>query len=260
MPYLCVIRRAYFRDVPAVVLTGLVMLLAGCGSPGTSGPGNPPPPPPPPPGLSQVNHIIIMAQENRGFEHYFGGLRQYWAANGFRDQSFDGLPQFNPATGASPLVGSAPTNPGCDPAFPSPGTDCTITANSPQVESFPMISMCEENPSPSWNESHVIWNLKNPLSPTATLDGFVWTAAHDSRNLGFFDVDGKRAMSYYNGTDLPYYYFMASNFATSDRWFAPVMTRTPPNRMYMLAGTSAGHAYGLSSGDSPASNTRWRPS
>jgi phospholipase C len=38
---------------------------------------------------------------------------------------------------------------------------------------------------------------------------------------------------------------MASNFATSDRWFSPVMTRTPPNRMYLLSGTSQGHAYEL---------------
>jgi phospholipase C len=36
---------------------------------------------------------------------------------------------------------------------------------------------------------------------------------------------------------------MASNFATSDRWFSPAMSRTQPNRLYMLAATSAGHAY-----------------
>src|SRR5712672_3194442 len=163
-----------------------IMLLAGCRGVSTD-PTQPPPPPPPPGDITQLNHIIILAQENRGFEHYFGSLRQYWAANGFPDQSFDGLPQFNPASGAAPLQGPTPTNPGCDPAFPAPGNDCTINANSPAVESFKMTSMCEENPSPSWNESHVDWNLKSPLSATATLDGFVWTAAHDGRANGFFD-------------------------------------------------------------------------
>jgi phospholipase C len=69
--------------------------------------------------------------------------------------------------------------------------------------------------------------------------------------LGFFDVDGKRAMSYYDGSDFPYYYFLASNFATSDRWFAPTMSRTQPNRMYMLAATSAGHAYPPPPGSPP---------
>ncbi len=53
------------------------------------------------------------------------------------------------------------------------------------------------------------------------------------------DMNGIRAMGYFDGGDLNYYYFMASNFATSDRWFAPVMDRTQLNRMYLLAATSA---------------------
>jgi len=40
------------------------------------------------------------------------------------------------------------------------------------------------------------------------------------------DVNGLRAMGYFDGDDLNYYYFMASSFATSDRWFSPVMSRT----------------------------------
>src|SRR5437879_13251156 len=64
---------------------------------------------------------------------------------------------------------------------------------------------------------------------------------------------GLRAMGYYDGTDLNYYYFMASNFATSDAWFSPVMSRTDPNRMYLLAATSQGHVYPLNQNpDAPA--------
>ena len=48
-------------------------------------------------------------------------------------------------------------------------------------------------------------------------------------------------MGYYDGNDLNYYYYMATKFATSDRWFAPVMSRTQLNRLYLLAATSAGH-------------------
>src|SRR5205085_5306144 len=111
---------------------------------------------------------------------------------------------------------------------------------------------CVENPSPSWNESHNDWNLMDPVASNATLDGFVWTAGHDARNIvpPFNDVNGIRAIGYYDGGDLNYYYFMASNFATSDRWFSPVMTRTPPNRMYLLAATSQGHAYPLNTSGS----------
>ena len=50
-------------------------------------------------------------------------------------------------------------------------------------------------------------------------------------------------MGYYDGTDLNYYYALASMFATSDSWFAPVMTRTPPNREFLIAGTSNGYVY-----------------
>jgi uncharacterized protein with LGFP repeats len=35
-------------------------------------------------------------------------LRQYWAQNGYPDQSFDGLPQFNPCQGIAPLYGPPP--------------------------------------------------------------------------------------------------------------------------------------------------------
>src|SRR6266567_2064014 len=167
-----------------------------------------PPPGPAPQGINQINHIVLMAQENRGFDHYFGAMRQYWAANNIPDQSFDGLPQFNPATGIAPLQGPTPTNPGCDPAFPFPAFDCKIDANSPAVASLHMISMCEENPSPSWNESHRDRNRVNPFSANATLDGYVWTAAHDARAIQppFSDTNGIRAMTYYDGGDLPYYY------------------------------------------------------
>jgi phospholipase C len=196
--------------------------------------------------VNVLNHIIFMAQENRSMDHYFGALRAYWKANRFADRSFDGLPQFNPTTGLAPLYGPPPTNPGCDPAFPPPN-DCTVDSASPQIASYHLITQCIENPSPSWNESHVDWNLVNPYSTTPTLDGYVWTNAHDARAIvpPYYDTNGVRAIGYYNGADLNYYYFMASDFGTSDRWFSPVMTRTGPNREYLIAATSQGDVYPL---------------
>jgi phospholipase C len=46
---------------------------------------------------------------------------------------------------------------------------------------------------------------------------------------------------------------MASNFATSDRWFNPAMSRTNINREYLLGATSGGYAYpnGTDSADTP---------
>jgi phospholipase C len=196
------------------------------------------------PNITALTHIIFLAQENRSFDHYFGAMRQYWSQNGYPDQQFDGLPQFNPATGIAPLLGPAPAIPGCDPTAPPP-SDCVFDTNNP-ITSYHLITQCIENPSPSWNESHVDWNFNDQVGQyPATLNGFVWTAAHDARynTPPFNDVDGIRAMGYYDGSDLNYYYFMASNFATSDRWFNPAMARTQPNRAELIAATTQGYAY-----------------
>jgi len=196
-------------------------------------------------GLASLKHIVFMVQEHNSLDNHLGALRDYWAKNGYPDQSFDGLPQFNPTSGAAPLYAPPPTNPGCNLAFPPPN-DCVYDVSNP-VASFHLKTVCTENSSPSWNESHVDWNYHDQLGlyPPAALDGFVFTAGHDARTHlpSFSDVNGIRAMGYYDGNDLNYYYFMASNFATSDRWFHAVMTRTDPNREYVIAGTSQGRIY-----------------
>jgi phospholipase C len=205
--------------------------------------------------ITSLNHIVFFAQENRSLDNYFGAMRQYWAENGIPDQSFDGLPQFNPTSGEPPLKGSAPSNPGCNPADPMP-SDCVWDTSNP-VTSYHLITSCNENTSPSWNEAHVDWNYDDQVGKYAAKNnGFVHTAAHDARtNPGtpFYDVDGVRAMGYWNGTDLNYDYFMATNFATSDRFFQPAMARTNINREYMAAATSGGYAYpnGFDLADTP---------
>ena len=190
-----------------------------------------------PQNIAAINHIIFLAQENRSFDSQFGALREYWAQNGYPDQPFDGLAQFNPG-------GQAPAIPGCNPNDPPPA-DCTFDPTTP-ITSYHLLTQCIENPSPSWNESHVDWDYFDPVgNQPAALNGVVWTAGHDGRAIKppYFDVDGIRAMGYYDGSDLNYYYFMASNFATSDRWFNPAMSRTQPNREYLIAATSQGYAY-----------------
>jgi phospholipase C len=190
-----------------------ILLVALCGCQGLQSNPNSGPPPAT---LQSVNHIIFMAQENRSFDTYFGQLSAYWQANGFASQQFDGLP-----ANAS-----------------NPSYDGTST-----VSAFHVATECTENLTPSWDESHLDWNLKDPTSSTATLDGFVYNAAKFAMDSGYTDAAGLRAMGYYDWTDLNYYYFMASNFATSDRWFSPAIDRTQLNRMYLFAATSQGYVY-----------------
>ena len=211
-----------------------------------------------PAGMQNVNHIIIFVQENRSLDHYFGAMRSYWAQNSIADQSFDGLPQFNPASGIAPLQGPAPAIPGCDPSQPYPASTICIPDSNNLVTSFHFASECQEEQSPFWNESHVDWDLNDPAgNSAATLNGFVVSAANDARQQSpaLMDTNGVRAMGYMDASDLNYYYFMASNFATSDRWFSPAMDRSQINRMYLLAATSAGHAHPLAPPEGPLNTT-----
>ena len=199
-----------------------------------------------------LNHIILFAQENRSLDSYFGAMLGYWAAYGYgtNGQTFNGLPQYNPpVNGVTP---APPTNPGCDPTV----TDACSPNPSDPVASFHFASECQEEPSPFWNEAHNDWDYTNqgdqPAENPPPLNGFVFTNAYDAYSVSppLMDVNGHRAMGYFDWTDLNYYYFMASNFGTSDTWFAPVMDRTEINRMYMLAATSQGDAYPIGQGNS----------
>ncbi|MFZ0417033.1 MAG: alkaline phosphatase family protein [Candidatus Sulfotelmatobacter sp.] len=212
----------------------------------TFGPTNP---------YAALSHIILFAQENRSLDHYFGAMLSYWSANGYgtNGQTFNGLAQFNPpVNGVTPLP---PTVPGC--AAGTWSGSCSPDASDP-ISSFHLQSACMENQSPFWNEAHNQWDYADPTGSNPVdlsnppLDGFAFTAAYDAGSNGFMDLEGVRAMGYYDGNDLNYYYFMASNFATSDSWFAPIMSRTQLNRMYMLAATSHGLAYPIGTGCPPS--------
>ena len=66
----------------------------------------------------------------------------------------------------------------------------------------------------------------------------------------WFDQKGRRVMGFYDHTDLPYYYFLASNFGTSDRFFAAIPSDSDPNRVAMLAATTRGRVHEPGSYDS----------
>jgi phospholipase C len=177
-------------------------------------------------GLKKINHIVFMVQENRSFDQYFGKLNDYRTKQGL-PADVDGFP-----ANAS-----------------NPNHDFTGT-----ITPFHLRTQCMDNTTPSWNDAHPQRNHFHPACTAAScspslMDGFVYDAAATSRNNGWFDVQGYRAMGYYTEEDLPYYYFMATQFATSNRWFAPVMTRTQPNLMYLFAATSAGYINPPAAGD-----------
>ena len=62
------------------------------------------------------------------------------------------------------------------------------------------------------------------------MDGFV--SALNNRNQ-----DGKLAMGYYDGTDIPYYWNLAQNYVLFDHFFSSAKDGSFANHMYWVAGT-----------------------
>jgi len=169
------------------------MLEVGCGGGGKSTRSDKNPIQP------SINHIVFMLQENRSFDNYFGRLGQFK-----RDHNIPGDVEDLPL-------------------------DVTLFARSgAPVQPFHFQTVCHENISPSWNQSHFYWD-------GGKMDLFMHTATQSA-----IDPDTTRAMGYYDWHDLPYYYDLASQYATSDRFYSPVMTETVPNRLYMMGATSWG--------------------
>ena len=76
------------------------------------------------------------------------------------------------------------------------------------------------------------------------MDGFVHTAEGFAKYCAssgscpgkYTDTTGERAMGYYDQEFLNYYYYMASQFAVSDRWFSPISSKSIPNRIATFTG------------------------
>ena len=174
-----------------------------------------------------IKHIFFMLQENRSFDNYFGQLGAYRAG---RLQQF-GISDTQTVDGFDPSVVLTNHNTG---AKASPFHEPTV---------------CTENLTPSWDESHHdtalnggdnAWATTTTFAPTDfQMNNFMDTATEHVK----YDPNGTRTLGYYNQNDLPYYYDLATFFATSDAWHSPILANTVPNRMYLMAATSFGHQY-----------------
>ena len=176
---------------------------------------------------ASVNHIIFMMQENRTFDHYFGMLNPYRRALGWN-------------------IGDDGNTYDVD------GIDDKLTTITNQNDEgnvfllFQLKSTCIDGDSSAWLPS---WGSVNryDFSPMRRIkmDGFVHSAEGYAKHCvssgkcsggEFTDLAGRRAMGYYDHGYLNYYYYMASQFALSDRWFSPIASESIPNRIATLTG------------------------
>jgi phospholipase C len=187
----------------------------------------------PPQSTQAINHVIFMMQENHTFDNYFGMLNNYR-----RDKNMN--------TGDDGHV------------YNVDGIDDKLNTSNKDKEGvshplFKFKSSCIDDASSAWLESYGDVSTYNFLTtrPTA-MDGFVHNAegfnnscaASGTCSGDFTDTSGLRAMGYYDQDFLNYYYYMASQFAVSDRWFSPIAAKSNPNRVATFTGgTTQGLAF-----------------
>jgi len=179
--------------------------------------------------LQSISHVIFMQQENHTFDNYFGMLNPYRKANGWnigddgKDYEVDGIDD----------------------------KLATISNMDDEGTSFPLFkftSTCIDDESSDWLASYGDVNRYDFLTTRPILmDGFVHNAEGYAKSCAapggscsgtFIDVPltGKIAMGYYDQSFFNYYYYMASQFAVSDRWFSPVSTKSIGNRIATFTG------------------------
>ena len=188
-------------------------------------------------GVSNLNHIIWMVQENRAFDNYMGVLAEYRVNH------------------QPPIQGAQLSDVNDLHDLPSGYQICNPQGGC--FAPFHARTECIENLSPSWDETHYDMDLVggNWLDLTSgsqyLMDRFLDTTLSGGTG-DQYDPTHSRPLGYYDQTDLPYYYELATQFATSDTWYSPEPANTVPNRMYLFAGTSYGHAFPPTSPSDPA--------
>ncbi|MFD7922926.1 alkaline phosphatase family protein [Streptomyces sp. NPDC059740] len=153
--------------------------------------------------LRDIEHVVLLMQENRSFDHYFGTLR---GVRGFDDPDALRLPNGRPV-------------------FYQPD------AENPDGYTLPFHldtrrSSAQAIPSTShaWSVQHQAWN-------NGRMDQ--WLPAHRKAD----GANGPYVMGYYTRHDIPFQFALADAFTICDDYFCSLMGPTWPNRLYWMTGT-----------------------
>ncbi len=151
--------------------------------------------------LKDIEHVVVLIQENRSFDHYFGTLP---GVRGFSDKS-------------TPDVFSQP-------GYPAAGFEGHLLPFHLE-ETGGAGNRCFPDITHEWVPQHESWE-------GGAMEGFVRT---------HLAVDGSAAgpatMAYYEREDIPFYYALAEAFTICDNYYCSVLGPTHPNRLYSMSGT-----------------------
>jgi phospholipase C len=151
--------------------------------------------------LTDIEHIVILMQENRSFDHYFGTLS---GVRGFDDAHPLLLPDGRPVFYQPDRL----TRDG----YVLPFHLDTKTTSAQRLHDL----------SHAWGILHESWNYGRLNN---------WVGAHRDSNGG----SGPLTMGYYTRDDLPFYYALADAFTICDGYHCALMGPTNPNRYYWMS-------------------------
>ena len=151
------------------------------------------------PPVSEIKHIVVLMQENRSFDHYFGAMP---GVRGFSDpQAISGV--FKQADSDNPAGYLYPFH-----------TDTTSTS----AQQLPSNSH-------SWGPQHDSWN-------NGLMNGFVSARIPDSVD----GIAGQYSMAYFTRDDIPFHWALADAFTVCDGYHCSILGPTWPNRLYLMTG------------------------
>ncbi|MGW1075561.1 alkaline phosphatase family protein [Streptomyces sp. NPDC002537] len=153
--------------------------------------------------LSDIKHVVLLMQENRSFDHYFGTLK---GVRGFADPDALKLPN-----GRSVFYQPDAQNPA---GYLLP---FRLDTKKSSAQAIPSTSH-------AWDVQHAAWN-------GGQMDR--WLPAHRKAD----GVNGPYVMGYHTREDIPFQFALAENFTLCDNYFCSVFGPTWPNRLYWMTGT-----------------------
>jgi phospholipase C len=151
-----------------------------------------------------VENIVVVMMENHSFDSYLGHINQFAGRSDVESA---------PAGASNPDVNGTPT-----PWTHAPHL-CVLDTNHEWAGTHQEI---DDGKMDGFVRTNDGWGTPPPGSSDPTL------------------ASGARAMVWYDQTDLPFYYELASTFAIADHYHASVPGPTYPNRMFLHAATSFG--------------------
>jgi phospholipase C len=154
--------------------------------------------------LTDIDHIVILMQENRSFDHYFGSLA---GVRGFGDARASLLPDGRPVFYQPDALARD--------GYVLPFHLDTATTSAQRLHDL----------NHDWRPQHSSWN-------GGRMDA--WVPTHRASD----GAAGPLTMGYHTRADLPLHYALADAFTICDGYHASVMGPTYPNRYYWLSGTN----------------------